>query len=113
MKVILNKNESEINYPFEGFTYKIPTNTPVSVQDRFAVFIQGVYPWIEVSEENKEIPEIEKTQSVSFVKLRQDAPFGTELKKDLNPDGTPAAGTTDADGIEWTGDGIQVDTPTE
>jgi hypothetical protein len=123
MKVLNSNIDKDIDIGFEGWDYYIPANKAVLIDDRFAKFIEERLPFVMVVEPPKgkvEVPKIKKKKTAVYIQPSgkitqpntQDMVAGVHRNpQDMveNIDGTPTSGTVDRDGIEWTGEGIEVD----
>ena len=118
MKAIVKKGESMV-VSFEGYDYMFPADKPVSVTDELYKFVIEGWPMSFKKYEGKKtevIPTISRKETKSsFPKEARFASKDMMVTPPVNRqvmgiDNIPTNGTVDADGVEWTGEGLEEDT---
>ena len=119
MKVIVNKEQKDLTFSFEGNDYTFVAGKPAQVEDALFVHLQELVPLaFDFAPELKKIAVVAKVHKVPTHNVFPGGKFGVQsanLTKvnfpNANPvaDETPASGNIDKDGIEWTGEGLQDD----
>jgi hypothetical protein len=120
MKIVKNINSKSLEASFSGWTYFLPKGNPVFVEDDVFDYIMETWPksfW-EVKKPPKDsvIPTVTKKKTPSFLKpaeeqavsMRVTSRNGMQNNTYGFVDETPASGKTDADGVSWYGEGIEV-----
>jgi len=121
MKAIKNTFK-EVEVSFEGYTYKFPKGKTRLVEDALYEHISGI--WDKVFDDvklskDKQYTKPKKTKTKRFILPEKESTFssndmriteaGHQKATFASADGTPKAGTTDKDGIEWYGAGVTIE----
>lgn len=123
MKIVTNKSNGKIEIAYEGWTYTLKSDDSRKVDEKTADFLHERYPFVQVTELTTKkgvssIPQIEREKTRVYVKpgVREEAEneamkITPAVVRDatLEPDSLPTSGTTDKDGVEWVGEGIEDD----
>ena len=126
MKLVINPLEKSFDISFEGWTYTIPVDGKGVLvrEDRVAAFFEEKCPFLRVRKPPKTkgvspYPQITRKKTPIYIKSSPYAEdLGTEDMKiskvgvndaTMNIDNLPKSGTVDRDGVEWVGEGIEID----
>lgn len=125
MKVIKNIDSHDIEMPFEGFTYVLPQDKMISVPDELSEFLEDRLPLsfeFKIKPQKGAVPLVKKTKTPVMIQSQPPNPLGETPIQDMkimpvhpkatfgNPsEDLPASGVTDADGVSWYGEGIEVE----
>lgn len=112
MKNIINKEDKELKFSFEGTDYKFPNGKLVQVEEALYDHLKGIVPLAfdfnpKVTKKSVAMPVIKEKTHVAFT----GGIFGKASRPVSTVDQTPQSGTADKDGVEWYGEGLENDTP--
>ena len=112
MQVIVNKEQKDLTFSFEGYDYIFSAGKPAQVEDSLVAHLQGLVPLaFDFKPELKKLTVVAKVHRVPTKNVFPGGKFGVQsanLNK-LVVDETPASGNTDKDGINWYGPGLESD----
>ena len=121
MKVIVNKEQKDLTFSFEGNDYTFSAGKPAQVEDALFVHLQGLVPLaFDFEPDLSKIKAVAKVHKVPTHNVFPGGKFGVQsanLSKtnfpNVNPvaDETPESGKTDSDGATWYGPGLESDSP--
>jgi len=117
--------KEDMDVPFEGFTYTFPADEIVTVDDKVYEYVATTWPLSfaigQKLDKMTPVKEAKKVKTKSFFAKRNVEDLGTEDMNIQSPmgetptfggvDQLPKSGTTDADGVSWYGDGVQIENP--
>ncbi len=125
MRIVTNKSDSNIEIPYEGWTYTLLADDNRLAEEGIAYFLRERYPFVQVTKPPvgkklgpSAIPTIERKKTPAYIapdprkKAEEEAMRITPaVVKDATyeNDGLPQSGSTDKDGVEWVGEGIETD----
>jgi len=123
MKVIFSPVENDMVIGFEGWDYTVPSKKEVLVEEDVAAFLEERCPFLKVSEPKRSKPPyfvaaIKKTKTPVRINSNSDPTTDMvvrsryESNDTLGPDNLPQSGMTDKDGVEWVGEGVEIDSLT-
>ena len=118
MKPIKNTEPHDLKIDFEGTSYILPMGKVVLVENKLHDYLKENLPlafaFNPTTEKNKPVPQAESSKTP--VRLPMSSPRsdmvvtnGRPTPTFGNPDITPESGTTDKDGVNWYGEGLEVD----
>lgn len=112
MQVIVNKEQTDLTFSFEGYDYTFAAGKPAQVEDNLSAHLQELVPLaFDFKPELKKITVVAKVHRVPTKNVFPGGKFGTQsanLTK-LVVDETPESGKTDKDGVDWYGPGLETD----
>lgn len=116
-KAIKNIDNHDFKIPFNFFTYSIPKEKTVLVEEDLFNFIKDSWPKsFNFEIEGVKYPTVEKVQTRAYIRTQEGQPTPSMAVSSPTPtptfrgaDLTPPNGTVDSDGVGWYGDGIQIE----
>jgi hypothetical protein len=121
MKVIVNKEQKDLTFSFEGNDYTFVAGKPAQVEDALFVHLQALVPLaFDFEPDLSKIKAVAKVQKKPTNNVFPGGKFGApsaNLTRVGFPntekviDETPESGKTDKDGIGWYGPGLESDSP--
>jgi len=122
MKVIVNKEQTDLTFSFEGFDYTFSAGKPSQVEDNLYAHLQELVPLaFDFEPELKKIDKVSEVQKVETHNVFPGGKFGIQTANltrvkfpNMNvemTDDLPNDGKIDNDGVEFYGKGLEDDKP--
>lgn len=111
MKVIKNIEGKELKFQFEGHEYRFEPGKILQVDEALYDYLYATVPLaFKWDVKLKKSAVVKKAPRVKFAPNFPGSRFGLKsVNVAKGPDGLPLSGTTDRDGVDWYGEGLQVD----
>lgn len=114
MKVIVNKEQKDLTFSFEGNDYTFSAGKPAQVEDNLYDHLKELVPLaFDFEPELGKINAVAKVRQTPTKNVFPGGRFGVQSANINRPvaDDLPSNGQVDADGVEFYGKGLEDDTP--